>query len=218
MTSDTPRFSPRDRLAAIARRVDLDPPMTGRGAAAKRPNPHSPAGVRGLHQSDPRWVVLFHEEEHAIRRRLGRTDVAVEHVGSSSVAGLVGRAEIDILVGVRRNAEVPPCVRALLPLNYRIVSQSQSPNESWAYLTRAGAVQSTFSSCGTSGPCGDAISRSESICVPILLVRLPMAASRSSGRPTTERAPPRTRRQSGGTGMPSRHPELHRGRPSNRGS
>jgi GrpB-like predicted nucleotidyltransferase (UPF0157 family) len=106
-----------------------------------RGSPHAPADAGGLYQSDPRWADLFQEEQEAIRRRIGRTDVAVEHIGSSSVARLVGRAEIDILVGVRRDAQAPQCVRALQLLNYRLISQSQSGNEAWTYLTRAGSVQ-----------------------------------------------------------------------------
>jgi GrpB-like predicted nucleotidyltransferase (UPF0157 family) len=106
--------------------------------------PQVPQGAQESRERIPRsrgLRFLFHEEQHTIRRRLGRANAATEHIGSSSVAGLVGRAEIDILVGVLRNVEVPPCVRALQPLNYGIVSQSQSPNEAWAHLTRMGAVQ-----------------------------------------------------------------------------
>jgi GrpB-like predicted nucleotidyltransferase (UPF0157 family) len=84
---------------------------------------------------------LFREEQRAIRHRLGRTAVAIEHVGSSSVAGLVGRAEIDILVGVRANAHMPDCAAALQFIGYGLLSQSQSPIEGWAYLGRTDVVR-----------------------------------------------------------------------------
>jgi GrpB-like predicted nucleotidyltransferase (UPF0157 family) len=117
------------------------PSHFGSEIAVSRQSTQAPADAPGLRQSDPRWADLFREEQQAIRRRLGRTDVAVEHVGSSSVTGLVGRAEIDILVGVRRATQVPQCIRALQLLNFGLVSQSHSGNEAWAYLTKAGAVE-----------------------------------------------------------------------------
>ena len=54
---------------------------------------------------DTRWPALYAEEEARIRRALGKTPLALEHVGSTSVPGLTAKPIIDIMAG--RAAEHP---------------------------------------------------------------------------------------------------------------
>src|SRR4051794_22345737 len=61
---------------------------------------------------DPRWPQVFDAERRRIAASLGRR-AAIEHVGSSSVPGLRGRPEIDVLVGVMAPDEVEPAARSL---------------------------------------------------------------------------------------------------------
>jgi GrpB-like predicted nucleotidyltransferase (UPF0157 family) len=136
-----PAGRPANVLRSTAASAGDRPPQFDSCAVARGPEPFLPADAPGLRPCDPRSVGLFRDEQQAIRARLGRTDVSIEHIGSSSVPGLVGRAEIDILVGVPRNDQVPECALAVRLLDYRLMSQSASSNERWAYLAKAGAVR-----------------------------------------------------------------------------
>jgi GrpB-like predicted nucleotidyltransferase (UPF0157 family) len=58
-------------------------------------------GVRvDLVPSDPRWRVLYQEEERRIRASLGDEAHLVEHVGSTSVPGLAAKPIIDVVLAV----------------------------------------------------------------------------------------------------------------------
>ncbi len=61
---------------------------------------------------DPRWPARFSREERRIRKALGDRVLRLEHVGSTSVPGLVARPIIDILLVVANSADesvyVPP--------------------------------------------------------------------------------------------------------------
>ena len=49
---------------------------------------------------DPRWAEQYAVHEARIRRAVGDTALAVEHIGSTSVPGLAAKPIIDILVAV----------------------------------------------------------------------------------------------------------------------
>ncbi len=67
---------------------------------------------------DPAWPRRFAEERDTVARALGEHAVAIEHVGSTAVPGLLAKPTIDIMVGIRRLAEAPACIAALEPLGY----------------------------------------------------------------------------------------------------
>jgi GrpB-like predicted nucleotidyltransferase (UPF0157 family) len=50
--------------------------------------------------SEPDWSELFAVEAELVREALGPRAVAVEHVGSTAVAGLGGKPVVDLLVGL----------------------------------------------------------------------------------------------------------------------
>ncbi len=58
-----------------------------------------------LVEYDPRWPVQFGREAERIRSALGRRAVRVEHVGSTSVSGLVAKPVLDILLVVENSAD-----------------------------------------------------------------------------------------------------------------
>ena len=68
---------------------------------------------------DPQWPDLFAQEAEAIRQTVGEALVAIEHVGSTSVPGLVAKPIIDILVGVTTLAAGEQAVPALEALGYQ---------------------------------------------------------------------------------------------------
>ena len=74
-----------------------------------------------LAEPDPSWAVLFDREAVRIRDALGPVVVQLEHVGSTSVPGLVAKPIIDILLVVRDSADEPSYVPALTGVGYRLV-------------------------------------------------------------------------------------------------
>lgn len=73
--------------------------------------PHN--GTITLVESDPKWPVLFDREAVRVRGALGQAVVQLEHVGSTSVPGLVAKPIIDILLVVRDSADEPSYLPAL---------------------------------------------------------------------------------------------------------
>ncbi len=67
---------------------------------------------------DPSWPARFKEEKQAIGTVLGDHALAIEHVGSTAVPGLVSKPTIDIMVGIRRLRDAPPCIAAIETLGY----------------------------------------------------------------------------------------------------
>ena len=47
----------------------------------------------------PTWIELFKQEKRALQSFIGK-DVAIEHIGSTAVPGLVSKPTIDLLIGV----------------------------------------------------------------------------------------------------------------------
>lgn len=72
---------------------------------------------------DPAWPELFAREEQRIRATLGERVVMLEHVGSTSVPGLVAKPRIDMLLIVLDSADesayVPPMEAAGYELRIR---------------------------------------------------------------------------------------------------
>ncbi|QHF25702.1 GrpB family protein [Rathayibacter sp. VKM Ac-2804] len=54
----------------------------------------------GLHAYDEGWPESFREHERRIAQALTEVDVAIEHIGSTSVPGLAAKPIIDIVVAV----------------------------------------------------------------------------------------------------------------------
>ena len=77
-------------------------------------------GPVGLHDNDPRWPERFLREEQRIRRALGDGVLRLEHVGSTSVPGLVAKPRIDILLVVSDPADEASYAPALRAAGYTL--------------------------------------------------------------------------------------------------
>jgi GrpB-like predicted nucleotidyltransferase (UPF0157 family)/chloramphenicol 3-O-phosphotransferase len=64
------------------------------------------------------WPTRFEEIAAPIRRALGEIVVTVDHVGSTSVEGLVAKPVIDVDVVVHSNQELPVAIEQLRQLGY----------------------------------------------------------------------------------------------------
>src|SRR4029077_17649812 len=71
-----------------------------------------------LVEYDPLWPEYFSREEWRIKNVLGNRALRVEHVGSTSVPGLVAKPIIDILLVVSDSADEPSYVPALEAAGY----------------------------------------------------------------------------------------------------
>ena len=71
-----------------------------------------------LVEYDPAWPEHFAREAQRIKAALGKRAVGVEHVGSTSVPGLMAKPIIDILLVVTDSADEPSYVPALEGAGY----------------------------------------------------------------------------------------------------
>ncbi len=78
--------------------------------------PHN--GTINLVEYDPSWPEQFAREAERIRATLGEGAMRVEHIGSTSVPGLIAKAIIDILLVVADSADEPSYVPALEAAGY----------------------------------------------------------------------------------------------------
>lgn len=83
---------------------------------------------------------MFADEQRHVVAALRPAVRAVEHVGSSSVPGLSGRAEIDILVGVGDADDVRASTDRLESIGYRTLACSPPDGEPYRLLTRRGTI------------------------------------------------------------------------------
>lgn len=84
------------------------PELPTRGQNRPEPEPPSENLVDGrvhLAEPDPKWPYFFEREARRIREALGDRVLLLEHVGSTSVPGLVARPCVDLLLCVADPAE-----------------------------------------------------------------------------------------------------------------
>ncbi len=72
-----------------------------------------PYGTVRLVEHDPRWSVEFERVAAQLRPALGSLVVAVEHVGSTAVAGLIAKPILDVAVGLTAEADTLTVTRVL---------------------------------------------------------------------------------------------------------
>jgi len=74
-----------------------------------------------LVEYNPEWPVLFEREAGRLRDVLGDAAVSVEHVGSTSVPGLLAKPIIDVNLAVDDSSDEAAYVPALIAAGYRLV-------------------------------------------------------------------------------------------------
>jgi GrpB-like predicted nucleotidyltransferase (UPF0157 family) len=82
-----------------------------------------------LAEYDPDWPRLYEREAARIRSALGERVVLLEHVGSTSVAGLAAKPRIDILLVVPDSADEAAYVPALEAAGYELRLREPSWHE-----------------------------------------------------------------------------------------
>ena len=67
---------------------------------------------------DPMWPGCYAEERNCIMGILGNKIAGIEHIGSTAVPGLVAKPILDLMIGLVRLEDGPPCVDPLVALEY----------------------------------------------------------------------------------------------------
>lgn len=75
---------------------------------------------------DPRWPGMYEEERVLILRATGDRLIAIEHIGSTAIAGLSAKPIIDILAGVRRLSDADTGIEALRGIGYGYVPEYEA--------------------------------------------------------------------------------------------
>jgi GrpB-like predicted nucleotidyltransferase (UPF0157 family) len=76
---------------------------------------------------DPAWPKLYDGESERVRAALGDPVAAVEHIGSTAVAGLAAKPVIDILVGLRTLDLTRAHIAAMEALGYEYLGEYGIP-------------------------------------------------------------------------------------------
>ncbi|MDO9378421.1 MAG: GrpB family protein [Nocardioidaceae bacterium] len=74
----------------------------------------------GLHDPDDRWPEQYQDHRRRIGAALASVDVQIEHIGSTSVAGLAAKPIIDLVVAVPDITAEEDYLDALLAAGYRL--------------------------------------------------------------------------------------------------
>ena len=93
--------------------------------------------------SDPRWPLRFEKESKPVRAALGGGLLGLEHVGSTSVAGLGGKPTIDMMAGVPGRNEADAALPALAQIGYTdVLPTPEDPD--WYYCIGKGGAARRF--------------------------------------------------------------------------
>jgi GrpB-like predicted nucleotidyltransferase (UPF0157 family) len=80
-----------------------------------------------LAEPTPRWAALYADEAARLGHALAAHQPAIEHCGSTSVAGLPAKPILDVLIGVPTPMNVPALAAALAPLGYEHAPRAGVP-------------------------------------------------------------------------------------------
>ncbi|MBS4535725.1 GrpB family protein [Clostridium sp. D2Q-14] len=77
-----------------------------------------PKGVVRLETYNPQWASEFEKEKDIIQENIGSYIIDIQHVGSTSIEGLISKPIIDIAIGVTSLYEGHKCIELLGQLGY----------------------------------------------------------------------------------------------------
>lgn len=76
------------------------------------------SGVVRLVEYDARWPALFAAEHRRIRDQCGTLTLRLEHIGGTSIPGMLAKPVLDIAAGLPRGMSIQDCVAALTRAGY----------------------------------------------------------------------------------------------------
>ncbi|MDP7981097.1 GrpB family protein [Bacillus sp. WLY-B-L8] len=81
-----------------------------------------------IEEYTPNWTLQFTEEQKIIKEIMGDAAIAIEHIGSTSVAGLSAKPILDMMVGVRNLNDIDVFIEPLKTIEYEHVFHKEFPN------------------------------------------------------------------------------------------
>jgi GrpB-like predicted nucleotidyltransferase (UPF0157 family) len=72
---------------------------------------------------DPQWPKMFQKEKKQILSVISNKVTAIEHIGSTAVAGLGAKPIIDMMIGIYQLSDAQDCVRPLETIGYEYVPE-----------------------------------------------------------------------------------------------
>src|SRR5687768_7900854 len=73
--------------------------------------------------SDPDWAATFQQEARQIARALGERVVAIHHIGSTAIPGIVAKPIIDILLEVADIRRLDSLAAGMASLGYECLGE-----------------------------------------------------------------------------------------------
>ncbi|MBH5319585.1 GrpB family protein [Paenibacillus sp. GSMTC-2017] len=74
------------------------------------------------------WALKYDQEKELMLMLLGKTVIAIEHIGSTAINGLSAKPIIDFMIGVNDLADVKLFIEPLAAVGYEHVYHPQFPN------------------------------------------------------------------------------------------
>ncbi len=100
---------------------------------------------------DLRWPALYEAEAERIRAALGEHLLAIEHVGSTAVPGLMAKPILDIQVAVASFVVGGPLINALESIGYQHRPEDPIPGRLYFSLSREGLRTHQIHLCEAGG-------------------------------------------------------------------
>jgi GrpB-like predicted nucleotidyltransferase (UPF0157 family) len=76
------------------------------------------SGIVRLVQYSPEWAKIFDREEKLLQSSIGEYIIEIQHIGSTSITGMLAKPIIDIGVAIERFEEGVVCIKPLEALGY----------------------------------------------------------------------------------------------------
>jgi len=81
---------------------------------------------------DPAWPKIYEDEKNRILKVIGEKVVEIEHIGSTSIAGLGAKPIINIMAGLRGLSDADECLPHLSEIGYDY-ERPQAEEVDWYY-------------------------------------------------------------------------------------
>ena len=84
---------------------------------------------------DKNWPILFEKLRSEIKKNINTNDIAIEHIGSTSIKKLASKPIIDILIGIR-SKKLNDYINSITNLGYKYIKEYEleTPNRRFFIL------------------------------------------------------------------------------------
>jgi len=69
------------------------------------------------------WPVLFEKERELLIRTINNKNVQIEHIGSTSIKGLIAKPVIDIMIGLKNPEDMNDITKKIISIDYRYIKE-----------------------------------------------------------------------------------------------